>query len=29
MDVDVDYDLPGGDDYEDITSLFTHAAKGK
>lgn len=29
MDVDVDYDLPGGDDYEDITSLFIHAAKGE
>ena len=29
MDVDSEYELPGGDDFEDITALLPHTAKGK
>ena len=29
MDVDSEYELPGGNDFEDITALLPHAAKGK
>jgi hypothetical protein len=29
MDMDLDYEMPGGEDLEDITSLFYHAAKGQ
>ena len=28
MDMDYDYDMPGGDDFDDVTNLFYHAAKG-
>lgn len=29
MDEDEDYELPGGDDFEDVTDLFREAGKGE
>jgi hypothetical protein len=29
MDVDIVSDMPGGDDFRNVTSIFSDAAKGK